>query len=249
MSAGLQGQTALVTGASRGIGRAIALKLAREGARVWVNFVRDAAAATETADLVRQAGGRAEPICFDVCEAVATSSAVESILAADGRLDILVNNAGMTIDNLVLRLKVEDWERVMAVNLDGVFHCTRVAAKAMVRARYGRIVNIGSVVGSMGNAGQAAYSAAKAGVVGFTKATARELASRNITVNAVEPGFVETEMSAHLPEDRRKEYLSVIPAGRFGSVDEVADVVAFLARRESGYITGQVVGINGGLYM
>lgn len=249
MDAALADQVALVTGASRGIGRAIARRLGRDGARVYVNYVRDAAAAEETVRLVRETGGRAEPVRFDVADATASAAAVEAIVKSAGGLQILVNNAGMSIDNLLLRLKAEEWDQVMAVNLRGAFNCTRSAARAMVKGHYGRIINLSSVVGVMGNAGQAAYSAAKAGLIGFTKALARELASRQITVNAVAPGMIETEMTAHLPADRRTEYLSRVPLGRFGSVEEVAELVGFLARREAGYVTGQVIGINGGLYI
>lgn len=245
----LAGQVALVTGASRGIGRAIAVKLARDGAFVFVNFVRDHAAAEETVRHIREAGGAGREIGFDVRNDLAVREAIDEIGRSNERLDVLVNNAGLSIDNLLLRLKPEEWESVLDVNLRGTFHCTKAVLRSMVRARYGRIVNMGSVVGSMGNAGQAAYAAAKAGIVGFSKAIAREVASRGITVNTVAPGFIETEMVGHLPEARRSEYLSVIPAGRFGTAEEVADVVGFLVRRESGYITGQVVGINGGLYM
>jgi 3-oxoacyl-[acyl-carrier protein] reductase len=249
MDGGLADQVALVTGASRGIGRAIAGRLAASGARVYVNFVRDAAAGAETVRRIRDAGGSAELTQFDVADADASAASIGAIIKSAGGLHILVNNAGMAIDNLVLRLKPEEWDQVMAVNLRGTFNCTRAAARSMLRAHYGRIINLSSVVGLMGNAGQAAYAAAKAGIVGFTKSMARELASRHVTVNAVAPGLIETEMTTHLPEDRRTEYLNGIPAARFGTVDEVADLVAFLARRESGYITGQVIGINGGLYI
>lgn len=249
MTADLGGQVALVTGASRGIGRGIARHLARSGARVFVNFRQDAEGADETVHLIRQDGGTADALQFDVGDTEAVSRAVDSIGESCGSLEILVNNAGMTVDNLLLRMKPEDWDRVMAVNLRGTFNCTRAAARRMVRARYGRIVHLGSVIGQMGNAGQGAYAAAKAGLVGFAKAMARELASRSITVNVVAPGFIETEMVARLPEGRRKEYLTVIPVGRLGTVEEVADAVGFLVRREAGYVTGQVIGVNGGLYM
>jgi len=249
MNGALADQVALVTGASRGIGRAIAAGLAAQGARVYVNFVRDGAAGAETVRLVRVAGGMAELAQFDVADANASAAAIGTIVKSVGALHILVNNAGMSIDNLLLRLKPEEWDEVMAVNLRGTFNCTRAAARGMLRAHYGRIINLSSVTALMGNAGQAAYAAAKAGIIGFTKSMARELASRQVTVNAVAPGLIETEMTAHLPEARRTEYLSVIPAGRLGTVDEVADLVVFLARREAGYITGQVIGINGGLYI
>lgn len=249
MTRELAGQVAVVTGASRGIGRAVARRLGAAGARVYVTYVRDAAGGGETVRLVREAGGWADAVQFDVADAVAVQGAIATIVKAEGGLHILVNNAGMAVDNLLLRLTAEQWDEVMAVNLRGTFNCTRAAARAMVRAHYGRVINVSSVVGMMGNAGQAAYAAAKAGVIGFTKSVARELASRQITVNAIAPGLIETEMTAYLPEDRRTEYLNVVPAGRLGTVEEVADLVGFLARREAGYITGQIIGINGGLYI
>jgi 3-oxoacyl-[acyl-carrier protein] reductase len=249
MSTSLHDQVALVTGASRGIGRTVACTLARAGAHVLVNFVHNATAAEETVRLIIDAGGRAEVAPFDVADAEAAQSAISTLVGRVGRCDILVNNAGMTIDNLVLRLKATEWDQVMAVNLRGTFNCTKAVLRPMIRARYGRIVNMTSVIGSMGNPGQAAYAAAKAGIVGFTKSMAREMAARDITVNAVAPGFIETEMTARLPESTRTEYVKLIPAGRLGTTEEVADAVAFLARPESGYITGQVIGVNGGLYM
>ncbi len=249
MSAPLHDQVALVTGASRGIGRTVACLLARAGAYVVVNFVHNVAGAQETVRMIADAGGRAEAAQFDVADADAVTSGIAALVERLGRCDILVNNAGMTIDGLVLRLKATDWDQVMAVNLRGTFNCTKAAARSMLRAHYGRIVNMTSIIGSMGNAGQAAYAAAKAGIVGFTKSMAREVASRNITVNAVAPGFIETEMTASLPESTRAEYVKLIPVGRLGTADDVADAVAFLARPESGYITGQVIGVNGGLYM
>jgi 3-oxoacyl-[acyl-carrier protein] reductase len=249
MNRPLHGQVALVTGASRGIGRTVAQHLAGAGAHLVLNFVRNQAAAEETARLIQADGGRAELAQFDVADSEAVQAAVAALVERLGRCDILVNNAGMTVDALLLRLKAADWDQVMAVNLRGTFNCTKAVARGMVRARYGRIVNMASIIGSMGNAGQAAYAAAKAGIVGFTKSMARELAGRNITVNAVAPGFIETEMTASLPESTRSEYVKLIPVGRLGAAAEVADAVAFLARPESGYITGQVLGVNGGLYM
>jgi 3-oxoacyl-[acyl-carrier protein] reductase len=240
---------ALVTGASRGIGRAIATRLATAGNHVVVNFVRNAEAAQETQRLVVECGGTADLARFDVADGEAVQHAIEELTERLGRCDTLVNNAGMTVDTLLLRLKESDWEQVMAVNLRGTFNCTKAVTRSMIRARYGRIVNLTSIIGSMGNAGQSAYAAAKAGIVGFTKAMARELASRNITVNAVAPGFIDTEMVASLPESVRMEYLKAIPVGRLGRAAEVADAVAFLARPESAYITGHVLAVNGGLYM
>jgi 3-oxoacyl-[acyl-carrier protein] reductase len=252
MSAGsdLAGQVALVTGASRGIGRAIAVALARAGAaEIALNFQSNAAAAEETAAAVREAGAGATLAPFDVADAAAADKAVKGIVESRGRLDILVNNAGFTADSLVLRQKEEDWSRVLAVNLGGAFHCTKAAARAMMRARYGRIVNVSSVIAAMGNAGQAAYAAAKAGLEGFTRATARELAPRRITVNAVAPGFIETDMIRDLPDEVRQMYLGLIPLERLGTAEEVADAVTFLARPQSGYITGHVLAVNGGLLM
>jgi 3-oxoacyl-[acyl-carrier protein] reductase len=249
MNASLKDQVALVTGASRGIGRMVACRLAQAGAHVMVNFLRNTAAAEETLQRIEAAGGRATLAPFDVADPEAVQAAVHSLVERFGRCDVLVNNAGMTVDALVLRLKAADWDQVMTVNLRGTFNCSKAVARSMIRARYGRIVSMASIIGSMGNAGQAAYAAAKAGIVGFTKSMARELGSRNITVNAVAPGFIETEMTANLPEAVRTEYVRLIPAGRLGTAEEVADAVLFLARPESAYITGQVIGVNGGLYM
>ena len=245
----LDGQVALVTGASRGIGRAIALGLAADGATVLVNYLANEAAAEETVQLVRSAGGAADAIRFDVGDAEAVRAAVGNIVDQRGRIDILVNNAGLAVDALLLRLKEEDWERALRTNLTGVFLCTKAAVRAMIRARYGRIVNVTSVVAEMGNAGQSAYAAAKAGVIGFTKSVAREIASRGITVNAVAPGFVETDMTAALDEGQRAFYTNVIPAGRIARPDEIAATVGFLASPAAGYITGHVLHVNGGLYM
>jgi 3-oxoacyl-[acyl-carrier protein] reductase len=249
MSAPLAGQVAIVTGGSRGIGRAIAAALARAGAAVVVNYRENEAAAAETVRVIAAAGGTAEPACFDVGDAGAVRAGLQGVVDRRGRLDILVNNAGFSVDTLLLRLKEEDWERVLRTNLTGVFHCTKAAVRAMVRGRYGRIVNLTSVVAEMGNAGQAAYAAAKAGVIGFTKSMARELASRGITVNAVAPGFVETDMTAGLSDEQKMFYTNVIPAGRIATPDEVAAAVAFLASPAAGYITGHVLHVNGGLYM
>jgi 3-oxoacyl-[acyl-carrier protein] reductase len=249
MSAPLAGQVAVVTGGSRGIGRAIAAALARAGAAVVVNYRENEAAAAETVRAIAAAGGIAEPVCFDVGDAGAVRAGLQGVVDRRGQLDILVNNAGFSVDTLLLRLKEEDWERVLRTNLTGVFHCTKAAVRAMVRGRYGRIVNLTSVVAEMGNAGQAAYAAAKAGVIGFTKSMARELASRGITVNAVAPGFVETDMTAGLSDEQKMFYTNVIPAGRIATPDEVAAAVTFLASPAAGYITGHVLHVNGGLYM
>ena len=249
MSGPLAGQVALVTGASRGIGRAIAVALARAGATVVVGYREQTGAAGETVAGILDAGGAASSACFDVGDADAVRVTMQNVVDRHGRLDILVNNAGFARDALVLRLKDDDWERVLRTNLTGVFHCTRAALRAMVRARYGRIVNLTSVVAEMGNAGQAAYAAAKAGVIGFTKSLAREVAERGVTVNAVAPGFVETDMTASLSVEQKAFYTTVIPTGRIATPEEVAAAVGFLASPAASYITGHVLHVNGGLYM
>jgi 3-oxoacyl-[acyl-carrier protein] reductase len=245
----LAGQVAVVTGGSRGIGRAIAEELARLGAHVVVNYQSNQAAADEAAAAIAAAGGSAETLPFDVADAEAAGAAIADVVKRHGRLDVLVNNAGIALDGLVLRYKTEDWDRIVGVNLSGVFHCSKAAARTMVRARSGRIVNVTSIVSAIGNAGQSAYAATKAGVEGFTRALARELASRNVTVNAVAPGFIDTEMTATLPEGTRAAYVAAIPLGRLGTTADVAAAVGFLAGPTAGYITGHVLAINGGMYM
>jgi 3-oxoacyl-[acyl-carrier protein] reductase len=249
VSAGLQGQVALVTGASRGIGRAIAERLAREGALVLVNYVQQQAAAEETCAAIAANGGQAALCRFDIANGAEVTAAVQQAMECHGKIDVLVNNAGLSIDNLLLRLKEEEWDRVIDVNLKGAFLCTKAVVRSMLKQKGGRIINLTSVVAQTGNAGQAAYTAAKAGVIGFTKTMAKELASRSITVNAVAPGFIETDMTGSLPDQVKSGYLSLIPAGRWGTTAEVAELVAFLAGPLAGYITGQVINVNGGMYM
>jgi 3-oxoacyl-[acyl-carrier protein] reductase len=249
VSASLAGRTALVTGGGRGIGAAIARRLAADGAAVAVNYVSNRATAEATVAGIVAAGGRAVAIGFDVGDPAAVRDGVARVVDALGGLDILVNNAGITRDALVVRLKEDDWEAVLRTDLTGVFLCTKVAARIMLKARGGRIVNVASVVAEIGNAGQAAYAAAKAGVIGFTKAVARELASRNITVNAVAPGLVATEMSAAIADGQRAAYRLAIPLGREAEEGEIAAAVAYLASPDASYVTGHVLRVNGGLYM
>ena len=245
----LEGQIALVTGASRGIGRAIALRLSRAGAYIVVNYHGNQAAAEESLGAIVAQGGQGELSRFDVSDEDLLDTTVKNLVDRHKKIDILVNNAGVAIDNLLMRTKQVDWDQVIGTNLKGTVLCTKVVSRYMIRQRAGRIINLSSVVGQMGNVGQSLYAASKAGIIGFTKAIARELASRGVTVNAVAPGFIETDMTARLPEKLREEFLRSIPLGRFGSCDEVAETVLFLAAPGAGYITGQVVGVNGGLYM
>jgi 3-oxoacyl-[acyl-carrier protein] reductase len=240
---------ALITGAARGIGRAIALELARPGLTIYLNDVALGEDAARTRQEVEAKGAIARLIEFDVADAAMVSQGVDRIIKDSGRLDILVNNAGITRDNLIVRMKETEWDAVLGINLKGAFNCLRAASKPMIKQRGGRIINISSVVGVMGNAGQANYVASKAGLIGLTKTVARELASRNITVNAVAPGFIQTEMTENLPEATRQLMLAQIPLGRFGTAAEVAQAVAFLASEAAAYITGQVIHVNGGMLM
>ena len=243
----LSGKVAVVTGASRGIGRAIALRLAVQGATVMAAARAENAAAT-VAEIVA-AGGQAEAVALDVTDAASIDAAFAGVLARHGRIDVLVNNAGIARDQLMLRMKRDDWDQVIATNLTSAFACVQAVVKPMVKQRGGRIVSISSVVGQMGNAGQANYAASKAGLIGFSKALARELAARNITVNVVAPGLIATDMTRALAEKAQVDWASQIPAGRFGTPDDVAAAVSFLASDEASYITGQVLAVNGGMYM
>ncbi|MCM3214782.1 3-oxoacyl-[acyl-carrier-protein] reductase [Niallia taxi] len=245
----LDGKTALVTGGSRGIGRAIALKLAKEGANVAVNYAGSAALANEVVEEIKQLGKDAIAIQCDVSNGESVANMIKETLDHFGSLDILVNNAGITRDNLLMRMKEAEWDDVINTNLKGVFHCTKAVTRQMMKQRKGRIINITSIVGVTGNPGQANYVAAKAGVIGLTKTTAKELAARNITVNAVAPGFITTDMTDKLPEDVKNAMLSQIPLAKFGEPDDIANAVVFLASDESNYITGQTIHIDGGMYM
>jgi 3-oxoacyl-[acyl-carrier protein] reductase len=244
----LEGRVSLVTGASRGIGRAIATALAAEGAHVVLGG-RDAARLAEAVEAIRGAGGSAEALSLDVADRASVEGAVGSVLLSRGRIDHLVNNAGITRDNLLLRMKDEEWQQVMATNLTGVFLCTQAALKPMLKQRSGRIVSITSVVGLGGNAGQANYAASKAGIVGFTRSVAREVASRGITANAVAPGFVETDMTAAMTPKAREAVLAAIPMGRVGRAEDVAAAVVFLVSDAAAYVTGQVLAVDGGFHM
>ena len=240
--------TALVTGGSRGIGRAIAVTLAAAGLQVYLTYVSKPDEAEQTVSAIEQAGGTARAFRVDVADAASVAAFFQDEIKDKVSLEVLVNNAGITKDGLVLRMKDEDFDRVLGVNLRGAFVCLREAAKIMTRQRRGRIVNIASVVGQMGSAGQINYAAAKAGLIGVTKSAAKELAGRSITVNAVAPGFIETDMTAALSDEARQAYARAIPLGRLGTAQDVADAVAFLASDKAAYITGQVLAVNGGLY-
>ncbi|MGB8930640.1 MAG: 3-oxoacyl-[acyl-carrier-protein] reductase [Anaeromyxobacteraceae bacterium] len=245
-----KGKVAIVTGASRGIGRAIAVALAKGGASVALNYAGNDAAAGEALALCQQAGAaKAKLYKFDISDAAACQKALDEVVADFGGLHILVNNAGIAVDGLVMRVKDEDWSRQLQVNLTGTFNMIRAASRPLMKARGGSIVNLTSVVGEMGNAGQAAYSAAKAGQIGLTKSVARELASRNVRCNAVAPGYIETDMTAGIAEAGKQKLQEMIPLARLGTADDVANAVAWLASDQASYVTGEVLRVNGGMYM
>ncbi|MDI3540576.1 MAG: 3-oxoacyl-[acyl-carrier protein] reductase [Thermosediminibacterales bacterium] len=245
----LSGRIAVVTGGSRGIGKAIALELAENGANVVINYSKDSKGAQEVAENIRNKGIDCLTIKANVSSASEVENMVETIIERYGRIDILVNNAGITRDSLLARMKEKDWDDVIDINLKGVYNCTKSVVKIMMKQRWGRVVNISSVVGITGNPGQTNYSAAKAGIIGFTKSCARELASRGITVNAVAPGFIRTDMTDKLRNEIKKELESKIPVGRLGKPEDVAHTVLFLVSSKADYITGQVINVDGGMVM
>ncbi len=244
----LEGKVALITGGARGIGREIALRLAAQGADIAICDV-NARDMENTSSEIRQLGRECLAVKADVTDSKSVQEMVDKILDKFKKLDILINNAGITRDNLVLRMSEDDWDKVIAVNLKGTFVCTKIVSRVMLKQRFGKIVNVASIIGIMGNAGQANYSASKAGIIGLTKSIAKELAPRGVCVNAIAPGFIKTEMTAKLSEDVQKKMLAVIPLGRFGEPGDVADLVLFLSSESSSYITGQVIQIDGGMLM
>ncbi|MDQ3922480.1 MAG: 3-oxoacyl-[acyl-carrier-protein] reductase [Actinomycetota bacterium] len=245
----MEGRVTLVTGGGRGIGRAIAVRLAEGGAKVAIAYRANDVAAEETAELVRDVGAGGELFKGDVASPEDVEALVKGVVEAFGPVEILVNNAGTTRDNIMLRMKDAEFDEVMRTNLKGTYLCTRAVLRRMVRARWGRIVNISSVVGLLGNAGQANYAASKAGIIGFTKSVAREVAGRGITVNAVAPGYVETELTGSLSKNIKGQIMGQVPMGRFGKPQEIAEVVAFLAGDGAGYVTGQTISVDGGMVM
>lgn len=242
-------KVALITGASRGIGKQIALDIASMGATVVANYPHSDDSADQTVEEIEKAGGKAIMSEFDVSDSESVQREINSIIEQLGAIHILVNNAGITRDGLFMRMSEDDWNKVYEVNLKGVFNCTKAVIRNMVKQKFGRVVNISSVVGEMGNAGQINYSSTKAGVIGFTKSAAKEFGSRGITVNAVAPGFVDTDITRGLPEELKEKYLEGVPLKRFGTTKDISNVVTFLASEQASYITGEVIRVNGGLYM
>lgn len=248
-SLSLSNRVAVVTGASRGIGKAIALELARRGAKVVINYLKNEQAAAEVLEEIRKMGGEATTYQADVSQSDQSQGLIKNSVEQYGKIDILVNNAGITRDTLIMMMSEEDWDIVQAINLKGTFNCSKAAVRYMMRQKYGRIINITSVSGQIGNAGQCNYSASKAGQIGFTKALAREVASRNITVNAIAAGYIETDIWENVPQEMKEAFLQLIPLGRKGQPEEVAYAVAFLASDQAAYITGQILGVDGGMAM
>ncbi|MEK6574648.1 MAG: 3-oxoacyl-[acyl-carrier-protein] reductase [Chloroflexota bacterium] len=245
----LQGKVAVVTGASRGIGKAIAIELGKRGVKVVVNYAKSADGANEAVEAIKASGSEAVAMQADVTDSKAATALIKTAVDTYGRIDILVNNAGTTRDQVIMMMPEEDWDTVITTNLKSTFNCSKAAVKSMMRQRYGRIITISSVSGVLGNAGQTNYSASKAGLIGFTRALAREVAPRHITVNAIAPGFIPTDLTANVPENLKADYLKAIPLGRWVTVDEIAYAVAFLASDEAAYITGQTLNVDGGMAM
>lgn len=243
----LSERVAIVTGSGQGIGRAIALKLAEAGATVVINDVGDSAPAEGVAEEIRKMGGESLVILADVSQSTEVASLVDTAIEKYGKVDILVNNAGITRDQLIIRMSDDEWDKVLGINLKGVFLCSKTVLRPMMRQHWGRIISISSIVGLIGNAGQANYASAKAGIIGLTRTIAKEVASRGITANAIAPGFIDTAMTQQLPEERRQELMNQVPLGFLGTPRDVAEVVAFLASEEARYITGQVVTVDGGI--
>jgi 3-oxoacyl-[acyl-carrier protein] reductase len=248
-SLSLEGRVAVVTGGSRGIGRAISLELARRGAAILVNYINSAQAAEEVVNQIRSEGGQAHPYQADVSDFKQAQGLIKVAIDTFDSLDILINNAGITRDTLIMMMSEADWDNVLTTNLKSTFNCSKAAVRHMMRKRYGRIINITSVAGQMGNAGQTNYAASKAGQIGFTKALAREVAARSITVNAIAAGYIETDIWAGVPDEARQAALSIIPLGRKGEPEEIAYAAAFLASDQAAYITGQILGVDGGMAM
>jgi 3-oxoacyl-[acyl-carrier protein] reductase len=245
----LTGKTALVTGGSRGIGRAVCIRLAQLGAKVYINYVSRPEAAMQTKAMIEKEGGIAEVVGFDIADGMKVQESIKGIITDEGSIDILVNNAGITRDGLIARMKESDWDDVLGTNLKGAFLCSKAASRVMMKKRWGRIINITSVVGFSGNGGQSNYAAAKAGLVGLSKSLAREYATRGITVNCVAPGYIQTDMTDALGDEVKEKVQSEIPMGDLGTVEDIAAAVAFLAGDDARYVTGQTIHVNGGLYM